>query len=897
MPYRNFTTVVLLCFICFAHAANAQQRPINGKVMDSATQMALSLASVAIVNTEGTILHYTFTDDRGNFSLMLPSGTDSLSLWLRATYVGYHSRQAAIMPYRSSYQLLLAKDTNRLKEVVVRTPPPIKQLGDTIRYNVEAFAEAEDRSIGDVLKHMPGIEIAVDGTIYYNGEKIFNLYIQGDDLMNGRYGAATRSIRKDMIKSIDIIRNFQPVKVLKDKIHSDKTALNLQLRDPHSLKLSVNAMAGGGFPKLYDAAVTGILLNDQVKALNKIALNNSGVDYSNNFKQLGTANLISSIGDDPSRFDLSLATIGPPDLPLPNYYFNHSGIINFNNLYKTKKEVKFKVNIQAFKDRNSLDYLSRTDNYLDHDTISYNEQQALMNHKTLWNTSLNVRINKDRYFFNNDLNVGIADDDNTSFMDFNDNHFSQNVNKKIRKFSNNLDWMPALPGKGIGELRWLIRYDEDEQSLDIGKGYHLQIPDAEGNYDKVIQGLTTPTLFSNFYLGYKRPGAVINQEYTAGISITSKDLHSDLKFIEQGADTSYPGHAGNDLHWRQHNIYFTARYQKKGERLKSTLNLPVSYKSIHYYQREYNLNKKKIYLFFNPSLKVDYEFDPEHFLNFSYVFSNHISDIFGVYRGGILKNYRTFMANDANLQHKSTHSLAVTFKFQESIDMLFFNTGVNYDRTAADAMRSTEFINDIQKTIFLPYPNKQSHFSLHAGVSKYLFNLKSTVSLNARWSRYRYMEMINNKVHPFHSNSLSFRGKVMKKIGAAITLVYKPTGIWNTAHTDRKENGTAGLLSHHAFRLDQRLSLQIKPVKGINISSTARHSFSKESNQKGAQYFFMDAKIMYSSTSKRIDLSLSVNNIFNVTTYVHYALAPYQLTKDLYNIRGRMGMIRLNYYF
>src|SRR5699024_6873654 len=129
-------------------------------------------------------------------------------------------------------------------------------------------AQPEDRSVGDVLRRMPGIDIGDDGTIYYNGKPIENLYIHGDDLMNGRYGLATKAIRKEDIKAIDVIRNHQPIKVLQNKIYTNKTAINLILKDENKLKLSTQLMTGGGLPQQYDAAVTPIVLNKNIKMIN-----------------------------------------------------------------------------------------------------------------------------------------------------------------------------------------------------------------------------------------------------------------------------------------------------------------------------------------------------------------------------------------------------------------------------------------------------------------------------------------------------------------------------------------------------------------------------------------------------------------------------------------------------
>ena len=56
-----------------------------------------------------------------------------------------------------------------LKEVTVKADR-IREQGDTISYNVGSFAQSQDRTIGDVLKRMPGIDVSQSGKIQYQGE-------------------------------------------------------------------------------------------------------------------------------------------------------------------------------------------------------------------------------------------------------------------------------------------------------------------------------------------------------------------------------------------------------------------------------------------------------------------------------------------------------------------------------------------------------------------------------------------------------------------------------------------------------------------------------------------------------------------------------------------------------
>lgn len=884
-----------MLFIQQANKALAQERTISGHVKNASHEALLS-ASVNLINDKSTIVQFAITNQRGEYSLVIPANESSSPLWLEVSFIGFKKQRKAVESNQSTYYFILAPDTNMLSEVIIKSKPVIELSGDTLKYFVMSFATKEDRSIRDVMRRMPGIEIDADGTIYYNGKKVENLYIQGDDLMDGRYGLATKVIRKEMIASVDIIRNHQPIKILTDKVFSDKTSINLVLKDENSLKLSANLMAGGGLPKQYDVSFTPILLNKHIKMINTLGFNNSGVDYRNDFKQLGSSNFISNIGNTPAEVSLSLATIGPPDLPLSNYYFNRSGIINLNNSYNTQKGLQFKVNIQGYIDKNSLNYTNRVENYLANDTIAYREQQSVYNKPLSLNTSFNVMVNRKQYFFNNNIKIKLSRETNNSFMDFNDHSFGQSVDKTVQEISNDLNWIPSLGGKGIGEVRWLISYSRNKQLLDIGEGYYAEIKDQEGYYDHVLQRLKTPTLFSNAWFGYRIPGNTINQSYKIGFIAESQRLNTSLHFIKNEQTTDYAGDVGNELQWDKRNIYFSTEYQIRHQQLRSTIQLPFTYQDIHYSQKEYALYSKNNRFIFNPSIDVRYDINPEQYLSANYTFSNGFGNITGIYRGAILQNYRMLQANDAGLQEKSTHSSRINYDFQQSIKMLFVNVGMSYDKITARTLLSTDISDNIQKIIFLPYKNSQENIGLRAGYSQYLFRLKSTVSLKSQLTRSSYVQLINHKLLPFYSNSLSLSGNLIRKVFETVNLTYQPSGLWST--TKLKENkGPGNQLAHHAFRFDQYLTLGVNAVKKLNIEILGRHSYSDQSNNAAVQYFFLDTKARYSNTKKGLDLTLSITNLFNVKDYTRYSVFSNQLVIDQYTIRGTMAMLRVDYYF
>jgi len=886
--------ILCLSLIFLSFRTVAQERIITGAIQDS-THKALQSASVYLINGDGVISSFTSSNENGTYQLKLKAGQQSSQSWVEVSYIGYSTQKKRISPDQSVYDFTLSRHSQMLQAVTIKQTPPITQSGDTLRYDVDQFARQQDRSIGDVLRRLPGIDIAADGKIFFNGKEITNLYIDGDDLMSGRYGLATKAIQKEMIVSVDVMKNHQPIKVLKNKVETDNTAINLVLRNPNDIKVSVNGMLGAGAPRQYDANINTILLNQHIKALDNISLNNSGISYNNDFKQLGNSNFTANIDDKLPNLNLSLATTAQPDVPLPNYYFNNSEIINLNNLYKTKKDVQFKLNLQGFLDKNRLDYYNSTQIYLPNDTVEYIQRQSSVNRPKLLNTDLNVMVNKEHYFLSNTAKINLSSEQNGAVMNFDQDSFDQKLDRNIKSFSNDFNWMPAIKAKGVLEFRSLINYALSDQLLNVGQGYYSQIPNQVGYYDNVLQQARLSALYSNTYFGYKISNKVINQVYTAGLIAKSQQLNSKLNFDTGAAQIPYSGDDGNDLHWNQNNVYLSAQYQIKSEKIISTINLPLTNQYIHYYQPSYNVDKKNNHLIFNPSLNVKYNITQEKFISGSYRYNTQFTDLSGTYRGGILSNYLNFSNNDAGLQRKNVQDANITYSYQKAISMLFINTGFSYNKVDADAILSTQVSNNIQQNIYLSYKNTQQQVSLFANFSKYLFKLKTTVSLKTQWSSYKYMQLVNNQLQPFNSRTLNVSGRLIKKIYNVADITYEPNATWGTTVVNRLSNSEDRLVNHN-FHIAQHLSVNIAPFKKVNIEMTARQSYNSQTNSNAVHYFFMDTKAVYTGAKKKYDVSLTVSNLFNIKKYTMLSIIPNQLIANEYNLRGIMAILRINYY-
>ncbi|GKT33800.1 carboxypeptidase-like regulatory domain-containing protein, partial [Aduncisulcus paluster] len=128
------------------------------------------------------------------------------------------------------YDVYMVEKATTIKEVIVKAPG-IHEKGDTITYVTSSFAGVEDKSLADVLKKMPGIEIEESGKIKYNGVEINKFYIEGKDLLGGRYGLATNNVHHQDVGSVEVMENHQPIKALEDISFSQNPAINIRLKE------------------------------------------------------------------------------------------------------------------------------------------------------------------------------------------------------------------------------------------------------------------------------------------------------------------------------------------------------------------------------------------------------------------------------------------------------------------------------------------------------------------------------------------------------------------------------------------------------------------------------------------------------------------------------------------
>lgn len=220
------------------------QNTIEGIVKDSTGVPILGVIISYSPTLQGAISGFTKTDEAGLFKLQYKIATDSL--YLRVGHISYEEKTVIVKGGSKDVTIVLKSRTKMLPDVLI-TPRPIYRNRDTINYSVDSFTSKEDRVIGDIIKKLPGIEMDGD-KILYQGKPIQKYYINGLDLLEGKYGLANNNLPAGAVQKVQVLENHQPIKMIDSLVLSNRASLNIQLK---KVTTTGSAKLGVGVPPFY----------------------------------------------------------------------------------------------------------------------------------------------------------------------------------------------------------------------------------------------------------------------------------------------------------------------------------------------------------------------------------------------------------------------------------------------------------------------------------------------------------------------------------------------------------------------------------------------------------------------------------------------------------------------
>jgi hypothetical protein len=186
----------------------AQTPVIKGIVADKTDQSLLNGATVSLLlQKDSSLISRVITDQTGTFQFN-PSAPDSfivtIDLLNYQQYVSFFTiRDMAAVKDMGTLQVdRQGKDLASV--TVVAKAAAVTQKGDTAQFSASQYKVNPDASTEDLIKKMPGITVAKDGSVTAQGEQVRKVTIDGKDFFGDDASAALKNLPSEVVDKIQV---------------------------------------------------------------------------------------------------------------------------------------------------------------------------------------------------------------------------------------------------------------------------------------------------------------------------------------------------------------------------------------------------------------------------------------------------------------------------------------------------------------------------------------------------------------------------------------------------------------------------------------------------------------------------------------------------------------------
>lgn len=864
--YINFIAIL------FAPLMSVAQVNITGSILDKDNSEPLAGASVMVKDTNGKIKKFTSTNTNGAFAMQM---TSIGGCRLEVTMMGFAKQSIPLDSVVLPVTVYMETGTIQLKEVAIKADR-IREQGDTVTYNVGSFAQTQDRTIGDVLKRMPGIDVADDGKIQYQGEDINKFYIEGSDLLGGRYGIATNGISHDDVGSVEVMENHQPLQVLSGISFSDKAAINLKLKNKAKATWSFHGDAGGGYSwqtneAIWDGELFAMAVMPNFQNITTLKTNNVGEDLS----AQATDFFASRRGTSLRRYvDVSLP--GVPSLSRKRTLFNRSALVSSNSLWKMGRgEVKAQI-AYSF-NRVTADAANITTYFLDGGDRIVTEDRSGVDRSHSLSGKFIYEMNQKTAFINNTIKTNLDWDDirlnvtgslpNYQSASLPDYHIGNDF-KLIKRFN----------GKHLVTFQSTIEWESLPQTLYVGKEQNAE------NDVMLRQIVKDHAFYTNESAAYAFSVNGVTISLEGGVKGYVRTLNTDMSDISRVLDEDFLHYVGtaNVLNTNYFTVYVTPKFEYWVKRVSITLNAPVSF--AHYEFDKALANRSETY--FSPSLSMNWKPNNRFSMGLRGGLGRYPMNLNMIQPGFVMTDYRSFRSGVDDFYNTTSQNVSANFSYKHTRKGLFANAFVMQSWSHNPYTMAQQLYGDYVVYSYTPAKSDGKVLMASGNIGKTLDFMRGSMNLNGTFSRNEANLISENSTVKSVGTSWSTGIKINGSLLRWLSLDYRFDFSSSRLAMNKAE---AAWLSG----MENELQLDIMPHRKWVWQIIGEYYHNELTENQFKDVFLLDTKAIF-KLNKRIELSASLSNILNHRTYSYKSYNQLSSYESLRWLRGRELLISIS---
>lgn len=838
------------------------QTTLTGIVRSQNNNQPLSGVMVSL-KQDGSkrVIKFTTTQSDGSYKLEI--NTQLKGYMLQFSLMGHATLTTLLTEGKTKYDVTMTEKIIELKEVTVKAPS-IRQRGDTLTYSIASFADANDKSLADVLKKMPGIEVTESGQIKHNGKALNKFYIEGHDMLGGRYNLATMNIHQADVASVEVMQNHQPIKALEDMSFSENPAINIRLKEAAKSRLVGTMKIGGGFePNIWEGEATLMRFTKKTQSLNTLKSNNIGTDVTRESDML-----IDDIGSSFLNRHYSLKNhihVRPDrltEIGENRVRQNQTHSLTMNNLWALGKSTDLSTQLLYSHDRLVSSSRSLISYFLNDSTIVTEDNQQAKSKQNKLSTSIMLNRNTNKLYLSNTLSADMQWNDI-------DIHTTgtypniQNAELPLYKIQDKFEILKRT-GKRAFTFNSYNGFMLNPQTLFVTR-------DTEKQYQTVRSDAFYSN--SNTSLGFYLNPFTVSMK--VGMIIISRRMKSHLEGVPDSL-----GIMENHLNMSYLCAYASpeAEFSNKGWNIR--FRMPVNYTP--YFFRDKLLQTKKNYhkVRVEPSLYVKYRFSPRFEMSLSGSISQAEINEQDFYNGLILSDYRNLYTGFVNYDSENGQSLSLNIDYKRPLNTFFANAYLsrNWNESALTTVR--QFVDNYILNSYLARRTHSSGYITGGRISKGLNFMQGMVSLSTNYMSLNGSLVQNNGLSNYQSDLLNTTAKINAHPVNWLAIIYELT--FGKELMKLKEID----ITSASTSVSQRLTCNLNISKSWVFKLLGEHYSNQISENRHKQLFIADISTAYSFKSG-VELSLNIRNLFNQKTYAYTAYSGLTQIHQQYELRPR----------
>lgn len=866
-------TRLIIQLLCLLSAVTVlAQVNVTGTVIDAENNEPLTGASVIVKGADGKIKKYSTSKAGGAFAIMMPSVEGCR---LEVSMMSFSKKSLPLDSVTFPLKVYMEAGTTLLKEVAVKADK-IREQGDTITYFVNSFAQQQDRSIGDVLKRMPGINVEKSGKIQYQGTDINKFYIEGSDLLGGKYGIATNGISHEDVGAVEVMENHQPMQVLSGISFSDKAAINLKLKNKAKATWTFHGDAGGGYSAqpegaIWDGELFAMAVMPNFQNITTFKTNNIGEDLS----AQATDFFASRRGNDLSRY-VGVSLPGVPNLSDKRTLFNRSALVSTNNLWKLGNG-EFKAQLDYSFNRVAADAANITTYFLNEGDRIVTENREGVDRSHSLSGKFIYELNQKTAFINNTLKTEIDwDDVRLSVTGSLPNN--QTASLPDYYVSNDFKLIKRFNGSSTGKTHLVTFLSKNEweslpQTLSVAMGDNFMRQTIKDHSFYTHESVAYSFAFKGITLSLEGGlKGYLRKMHSAGI--TPAELSEDAGLPDLGLT--------NVINTNYITLYATPKFEYWFKRVDITLNAPVSF--AHYAFDKALANRNEVY--FSPSLNLNWKPNNRVSLGVRGGTGRSPMSLHMIQPGFIMTDYRSFRQGVDDFYNSSSQNVSANFSYKHTRRGLFAYAHVTHSWRHTPYTLAQQLYGDYIVYSYTPAKSDGKILVASGNIGKTINFMSGSANINGSFSK--------NESH------LISERQTVNSIGTSWSVGAKINGAplrWLSF--DYRFDFSSSQLEMNSVKADwlgsieNNLLLNILPHKKWEWHLNGEHYRNELTSNQFKNVFLFDTKVIY-KPGKRLEFSASLNNIFNQRTYNYKSYNQLNSYESQRWLRGREFLISVS---